>query len=352
MSLNNTSGNDDSALVPRPSSAVGKAEPGAERILSGMVADTLALANREQLKPAKARFRIGDYEWCEPDYRQILMWAKALNLKPETVMERMFAELKCVGRHSGWNHEYTTQCANGRIIRLGWRIGLLPFKCFEWVTGLVIESIGFSAPFYESQRTERNLPLPLPELRSMNCKFIALTKLDLSAVPLLSELTCDSNQLAELDLSGVPLLTRLSCGANQLTELDLSAVPLLTDLSCQSNQLIELDLSGVPLLTRLSCQSNQVIELDLSAVPLLTMLHCSSNQLTELDLSTVPLLNGLFCGSNQLTELDLSVVPLLTELSCAFNKLTYLDIRPLEHLEYLEYEPAETRLIQRPDQYF
>ena len=48
MSLNNTSGNDNSALVPRPSSAVGKAEPGAKRILAGMVGDTLALVRRER----------------------------------------------------------------------------------------------------------------------------------------------------------------------------------------------------------------------------------------------------------------------------------------------------------------
>jgi TPR repeat protein len=35
---------DNFALVPRPPGAFEKAEPGAKRILSGMVADTLALA--------------------------------------------------------------------------------------------------------------------------------------------------------------------------------------------------------------------------------------------------------------------------------------------------------------------
>ena len=39
---------DNFALVPRPSSAVEKAAPGATRILSGMVADTLALVKKEQ----------------------------------------------------------------------------------------------------------------------------------------------------------------------------------------------------------------------------------------------------------------------------------------------------------------
>ena len=36
---------DNFALVPRPPGALEKAEPGAKRILSGMVADTLALRN-------------------------------------------------------------------------------------------------------------------------------------------------------------------------------------------------------------------------------------------------------------------------------------------------------------------
>jgi CheY-like chemotaxis protein len=44
------------ALVPRPPGALEKAEPGAKRILSGMVADTLALAKKEP--PAKSVFSV------------------------------------------------------------------------------------------------------------------------------------------------------------------------------------------------------------------------------------------------------------------------------------------------------
>ena len=46
----------DFALVPRPASALEKAEPGAKRILSGMVADTLTLANNKP--PRKRVFRV------------------------------------------------------------------------------------------------------------------------------------------------------------------------------------------------------------------------------------------------------------------------------------------------------
>jgi len=67
---------DNFALAPRPASAVEHAAPATRRLLSGMVADTLALASKETSKPAKARFRIGDYEWCEPDYRATLVPAR------------------------------------------------------------------------------------------------------------------------------------------------------------------------------------------------------------------------------------------------------------------------------------
>ena len=46
----------DFALVRRPSSAVERVEPGAKRILAGLVADTLALAKKEP--PAKPVFRV------------------------------------------------------------------------------------------------------------------------------------------------------------------------------------------------------------------------------------------------------------------------------------------------------
>lgn len=38
----------DFTLVPKPPSGLGRSEPGAKRILSGMVADTLVLAKKEQ----------------------------------------------------------------------------------------------------------------------------------------------------------------------------------------------------------------------------------------------------------------------------------------------------------------
>ena len=71
---------DNFALVPKPPSSLRKAELGRRGVLSDMVADALALANKAHSKPARAKFRIGKYEWCEAHYRQVLIWAEALRI--------------------------------------------------------------------------------------------------------------------------------------------------------------------------------------------------------------------------------------------------------------------------------
>jgi hypothetical protein len=267
---------------------------------------------------------IGEHVFCEPDYEQVMLWSDALELEPETVIERLLAY-----RTATSEKENATQITNGRIVKLGWDIELLPLESFEWVDGLVIESIAF---FVRSRpKSERTLSLPLPKLLSLKCEVMGLASLDLTAVPLLTELDCSDNRLSDLGLSAVSLLTELDCSDNRLSELDLSTVPLLIELDCSNNRLSELDLFAVPLLTKLECSDNPLSELDLSAVPLLTALDCSGNRLSEL---------------------DLSAVPLLTKLWCPYNQITDLDIRPLKHLETLGYDADKTRLIQRPDQHF
>ncbi len=314
--------NDQLTLIPHSGSSLSQIGPRGGQILAEMVNGALALSRGTGSDTRLTRrFRIGDHELCEPDYQQILLWAKAMEMVPETVIERLLKVRKYnTGKGNG------TAFENGRIIKLAWDMALLPLDSFEWVKGLEIETIDCSG-----------------------CQF---TELDLSAVPLLTELSCGGYKLTELDLSAIPLLTELYCVDCKLTELELSAVPLLTLLCCAYNQLIELELSAVPLLTRLWCSDNQLTELELSAVPLLTLLSCASNQLTELELSSVTLLTALDCCDNQLTELDLSAVPLLTELWCYNNQLTELDIRPLKHLAKLSYDKERTRLIQRADQNF
>jgi len=64
------------SLIPLPDVSLALARPEVGRVLSEMVGDTLALALRKPLS------KIGEYEWCEPDYRQILLWATHFRAAP------------------------------------------------------------------------------------------------------------------------------------------------------------------------------------------------------------------------------------------------------------------------------
>ena len=359
------------SLVRRTPGAVGQTRPGVKRIVVGMVGETLELARKNTQALAERRFRIGDHELCEPDYRQILWWAEAMHLSGEEVILRLLrdseAALSELG-FAGWSGGSSSVIEEGRLRHLVWDSRVLPLAEFHWEPGLQITGAAFLGPPDWSP----SLQLRLPSLLTLGCAAVGLRQLDLSRTPLLTKLWCRHNQLTELDLTSVPLLTELSCSSNPLTELDLTPVPLLTELYCDRNELTELDLTPVPLLTKLVCGSNPLTELDLAPVPLITVLHCEGNKLTELDLTPVPLLTNLVCCSNPLTILDLSPVPLVTFLFCRNNRITALElasvpllntlncegssirvlnIRPFRDLG-LTYDKTKTVLLQRPDQHF
>ena len=302
----------NNSLVLHPGSGLAQVGQQGGRVMAEMVSGALALSRNVQTSAALVpEFRIGEHVLCEPDYSQILLWASALEVEPETVVKRLLTEPKEV-----WDRGNKTRLVNGRLISLWWDLELLPVVSFEWVDGLVIESLVFHAPLMTS-RVERKLSLRLPMLRRLDFgKVWAGGLFDLSS---------------GFDLSAVPQLTELNCAYYQLTGLELFKVPHLSVLHCSSNKLTELNLSAVPHLTKLSCDLNELAELDLSAVPLLTWLSCRGNQLTKLELSGVSQLAALNCFKNQLNDLD---------------------IRPLENLVELSYDTGKTRLIQRPDQNF
>ncbi|MBS0576643.1 MAG: leucine-rich repeat domain-containing protein, partial [Proteobacteria bacterium] len=306
------------SLVIRPGALTVPGRKSAE-IVSRMVDGALVIARRKDLD-APRMHRVGDFELCAPDYRQISRWAEELGQSPERVLEVLAS--------GEWEPPFPSneevahfRVENGRIKQLVFDGNLLPIKQFQWEPGLAIETlvVSWCLPTWPADAA-------LPTLREFGVHRVTAKSLDLAPVPQINVLWCDDNQLTELDLSPVPGLTKLVCGSNQLTELDLSPVPGLTELRCNGNHLTELDLSPVPGLTELWCNSNELTELDLSPVPGLTELWCGSNELTELDLSPVPGLTELSCMRDQLTELDLSPVPGLTKLSCFCNKLTELDL--------------------------
>jgi hypothetical protein len=75
------------SLVVRPSVAVGRPRGGAESVLSRIVSDALVSARSHVTSLSAARFRVGSYEFRDADYRQILLWANALEITPEKIIE-------------------------------------------------------------------------------------------------------------------------------------------------------------------------------------------------------------------------------------------------------------------------
>ena len=257
-----------------------------------MTRDVLNQARSHEV--SRARFRLGDYEFRKPDYRQILRWAEELEMTPELLLEGL-ERGDPRGQASLFpEDEVNLIVEDGAIKELSWYRDNLNFFPGISEKGLIVRSLSISGY---------------------------------------------GTQITELDLSAVPELEVLSCTSIQLTELDLSPVPKLTSLVCYNNQLTELDLSGVPELEVLLCDTNHLTELDLSPVPKLEGLYCSNNRLTELDLSSVAKLIVLYCDNNQLTKLDLSAVPELEELSCHSNQLTELDFAKVSNLSFLEDAP-------------
>lgn len=331
------------ALIPLPAGGLENIGSGPKSILSAMVSDALALVRVREKSLVAARFRIGDYEFRDPDYRQILIWAKALALEPEVFIRRLEADLQ--------NRPFDRvvvpfEVEDGSIVSLEWNFDTFPITFFEWIDGLRIMKIGF-----RGRAGPTKISLRLPLLECLYCSDIKLTEIDLSKVPALKELDCSHNELVEIYLSHVPALTKLKCSYNKLVALDLATVPMLTVLECRYNHFVKLDLSKIPALTKLDCMSTGLVELNLSKVSALTKLWCSYNKLVKLDLSKVPELKELVCFNNKLVELDLSKVPALTNILCNDNQLVKLDIRGLGQLKRLTCDPSVT-LKKLPTQNF
>lgn len=298
------------ALIPLPSGGLENIGSGPKSILSGMVSDALALVRAREKSLAAARFRIGEYEFRDPDYRQILIWAKALELEPEVFIRRLEVEADLKNR---FFHRVVVpfKVEDGSIVSFEWNFDTFPISFFEWMSGLRIKKIGFSG-----RARPTKIALCLPLLEYLDCAHMELTELDLSKVPALEELDCSNNELVGLILSNVPALTKLKCSYNKLVALDLLKVPLLTMLECRYNPLFKLDLSKIPALTKLDCMSTRLVELDLSKIPALTELVCFNNNLIELDLSMVPALTNILCNDNQFVELDIRGLGQLSSLTC------------------------------------
>ncbi len=349
--------NDDennSSLVPPPDASLATARPESGRLLSEMNAELLATA-RGPL------FKIGEYEWCEPDYRQILIWAETLELEPEEVIRRLLNERSLFwtwsgtgdsvrfyeslsaegGKHYRYDKETTFQ--NGKFVSLNWDFDLLPLTVFEWVEGLDIEHLRIVTKPTKANPIS-HLHMSMPKLRSVDCDHLGIENLNLSQVPSLEALSCGGNRLAQLDLSNVHSLQQLFCWENNLETIDLSKVPNLKTLECSNNPLGELDLSNILSLEEVFCSECRLTSLNLPTLPKLRDLECFSNQLETLEPADAPNLESLNCSGNRLMYLNLPDSPSLKYLDCSDNRLRHLDLVNKLELKFLD---CRSNLIQR-----
>ena len=179
-------------------------------VMQRMARGALDIAQQYPRATGSKRYRLGGHELCEPDYRQVLLWAERLGMTPEEIIARLSAARAEIGDQE----TVELRIVEGHIRSLVWDGKELPLDRFEWLPGLAVETLA----------VEKVMPAWLPEQRLPSIKRLyvqigLLTTLDLSPVPGLTELHCSGTPLSVLDLSPVPGLTKLYCVYTELTDL-------------------------------------------------------------------------------------------------------------------------------------
>lgn len=364
------------------------AQTGAQggRIIAEMVSGALTLSRDNATLPA--RFTIGDHVFCEPDYKQLLLWARALALEPVEIAKQLLSPRheesiggipwQLLGSQpqpqpaSVRTLPPLAMVSNGRFVKLHWDLDKLPLASFDWVDGLEIEELTISChgsddgpictnddEYLNPPPLSRVLSLPLPHLRRLHCggmnrmrvvdgivvlglNLLRFSSIDLSNTPFLEYLDCSQNQISALDLSKVPNLKTLNCGWNQLTSLDLSFVRQLEELNCTHNHLKHIEISRCRHLHSLNCSANKIALLDLAGQARLRFIDCSSNQLKSLRLGSNLKLEQVKCADNCIEELDIRELVITEPVGDVWRGMEVT----------VEYDKETTRLIQRPDQNF
>ena len=185
-------------------------------------------------------------------------------------------------------------------------------------------------------------------LKSLVCKELKLTELDVSKNTKLTYLECSYNLLVELDVTNNVALTYLDFYKNQISkEVDLTNNTALTHLNCSYNpSLGKLDVTNNTALTHLYCGQNPLGELDVTKNTALTHLMCWYSELSELDVTNNTALTHLNCEGNQLSELNVSNNKSLKDLRCGVNQIA--DISSAYGLNKLTYSDGYDQELWAP----
>lgn len=240
-------------LTPNLSTQLAPKSTSAKNLIDTSISDALATARSKGL--ANLKHKLGEYEFNEPDFQQILTWADQILESPEVILEQL-------------------QGDEDDMFMEGFK-----------VEDGSITSLTFN--HHVDFQPTKDTPIKLPNLLHLNCSHQGVEHLDLSYVPKLVELNCQANKLTALNLSKVPLLEELYFGANETQSTDLSHVPKLKTLYCFENGIKELGLIGLSNLEKLDCRNNKISQIDLSHIPKLRSLVCTTNIIEHLDLSKV-----------------------------------------------------------------
>src|SRR5262245_33053104 len=141
------------ALISRPAYGLQQPGSGAEKVLSRIISDALAITRAREITSAQKLIRVGNYEFRDEDYRQIVTWGRETGKTPEELVSLF---------------EQQNAYAVGSFI----------------VEDGVIKSISFPRELFKLRPTP-TLISRLSELATLICG-ITLTELDLSNLPALT----------------------------------------------------------------------------------------------------------------------------------------------------------------------
>jgi hypothetical protein len=165
---------DKKALVPRPGSEIARPSNRRNPVISRMSRDLLARAQAQELRAA--RFRIGEYELREPDYKQVLQWAESLGITPEAVLVEL-GMCRIEPTPLEKVEPIAFRVADGAITSLAWDFEYLP-QCPEpWQSDLVIQMLGLEGGWRvggESLPHVTNLRLTFGKLNTLRCSGLVL----------------------------------------------------------------------------------------------------------------------------------------------------------------------------------
>ena len=172
------------ALVARPASDLRRIDFGAEKVLSRIVSDALAIARERDVADMFARIRLGKYDFCQSDYRQIVAWAQETGKSPEELIRIL--------------ENVEDKTANG----IAFIVDDGSIKQVEFPGSLLFRKHIFN----DGSSKAVALPGSLLFRKHM---------LKISDLQKLVKITCEGHQLAKIDLSNLPMLAVLSCPWNR-----------------------------------------------------------------------------------------------------------------------------------------